>query len=57
MNEKEFLIWMKGFIKGSHEFNITPKQWEELKETVEKVNQQEKNSYEIDQTHWNVNVS
>jgi len=31
MTSKEFVIWLKGFTEGVHEFNITPKQWDLLK--------------------------
>ena len=35
MTSKEFVIWLKGFTDGVHEFNITPKQWDTLKEKLE----------------------
>jgi hypothetical protein len=38
MNSKEFVIWLKGFTEGVHEFNITPKQWDLLKEKLTEVN-------------------
>ncbi len=31
MTSKEFVIWLKGFTDGVHEFNITPKQWDTLR--------------------------
>ena len=34
MTSKEFVIWLKGFTEGVHEFNITPKQWDTLKEQL-----------------------
>ena len=37
MTSQEFVIWLKGFTEGVHEFNITPKQWDLLKEKLEKV--------------------
>jgi hypothetical protein len=37
MTSKEFVIWLKGFTEGVHEFNITPKQWEYLKEKLAEV--------------------
>ena len=37
MTSKEFTIWLKGFTEGVHEFNITPKQWDNLKEKLAKV--------------------
>jgi len=38
MTSKEFVIWFKGFIEGAHEYNISPKQWDLLKEKIEEVN-------------------
>jgi DNA-binding PadR family transcriptional regulator len=38
MTSKEFVIWLKGFTEGVHEYNLTPKQWDALKEKLEEVN-------------------
>ena len=40
MTSKEFIIWLKGFTEGVHEFNITPKQWDILKEKLAGVSDQ-----------------
>jgi hypothetical protein len=37
MTSKEFIIWLKGFTEGVHDFNITPKQWDYLKEKLAEV--------------------
>jgi len=37
MTSKEFIIWLKGFTEGVHEYNITPKQWDLLKEKLAEV--------------------
>jgi hypothetical protein len=37
MTSKEFVIWLKGFTEGVHEYNITPKQWDLLKSKLEEV--------------------
>ena len=37
MTSQEFVIWLKGFTEGVHDFNITPKQWDLLKERLEEV--------------------
>lgn len=37
MTSKEFVIWLKGFTEGVHQYNITPKQWDLLKERLEEV--------------------
>jgi hypothetical protein len=38
MTSKEFVLWLKGFTEGVHEFAITPKQWDYLKEKLTEVN-------------------
>jgi hypothetical protein len=38
MTSKEFVLWLKGFTDGVHEFAITPKQWDYLKEKLAEVN-------------------
>ena len=37
MNEKEFVVWLKGFTSGVHHYNISPKQWDKLKEVLQTV--------------------
>ena len=37
MTSKEFVIWLKGFTDGVHEYSITPKQWDYLKEKLSEV--------------------
>jgi len=37
MNEKEFIDWLRGFTKGVHHYNITPAQWDNLKEVLDTV--------------------
>jgi hypothetical protein len=41
MTSKEFVLWLKGFTEGVHEYNITPKQWDLLKEKLEGVKDEE----------------
>ena len=38
MTSSEFIIWLKGFIKASGTFTLTPKQFDDLKEQLDKVN-------------------
>ena len=42
MTSKEFVLWLKGFTEGVHEFNITPKQWDLLKEKLEQISDEER---------------
>jgi hypothetical protein len=37
MTSKEFILWLKGFTEGVHEFNVTPKQWDTLKNKLAEV--------------------
>jgi len=37
MTSNEFVLWLKGFTEGVHEFNITPKQWDILKDKLAEV--------------------
>ena len=37
MTSKEFVLWLKGFTEGVHEFNVTPKQWDLLKDKLAEV--------------------
>jgi len=39
MTPEEFVIWFKGFATAANPYNITPKQWDDIKEQLEKVNQ------------------
>jgi hypothetical protein len=38
MTSREFIIWLKGFIAGSNNYNLTPSGWETLKSNLEQVN-------------------
>jgi hypothetical protein len=37
MTSQEFVLWLKGFSEGVHEYNITPKQWDIVKEKLTEV--------------------
>ena len=57
MTEKEFVQWFKGFSEGVHHYNLTPKQWDMVKEKLSEVGSKEKNSYIIDKRLWTVTVA
>ena len=38
MKSTEFVIWLKGFIAASNNYNLTPAGWDTLKEELSKVN-------------------
>jgi hypothetical protein len=56
MTSKEFVIWLKGFTEGVHEYNVTPKQWDVLKEKLETVND-EPISYKIELDKLGLNTT
>lgn len=37
MTSKEFVIWFKGFVAGSNNFNLTPRGWDEVREKLDSV--------------------
>jgi hypothetical protein len=37
MTSQEFVTWFKGFVSAANTFNITPKQWDNICEQLEKV--------------------
>jgi predicted RNA-binding protein associated with RNAse of E/G family len=37
MTSEQFVIWMKGIVVASNNYNITPATWDEIKETLDKV--------------------
>jgi hypothetical protein len=44
MNEKEFVIWLKGFVEGCKPNYPSTKQWNELVDTLNKVDTSSKKS-------------
>jgi hypothetical protein len=47
MTSQEFVLWLKGFSEGVHEYNITPKQWDILKDKLAQVKDEPKESFPI----------
>lgn len=37
MTSEDFIFWLKGFVAGSHNFNLTPSGWEEVKKKLDEV--------------------
>lgn len=52
MTSKEFVLWLKGFTEGVHEYNITPKQWDLLKEKLEEVSDEKQIGTPIGEGGW-----
>ena len=57
MTEKEFIDWLRGFTQGVHHYNLTPKQWDYLKEILLSVGKESNSSYIIDQSYWTTTVA
>jgi len=36
MTPREFVIWLKGFVQASNKYNVTPKQWDDIKDQLNK---------------------
>ena len=52
MTSKEFVLWLKGFTDGVHEYNVTPKQWDTLKEKLAEVKDEERIGTPIGDGGW-----
>jgi hypothetical protein len=37
MTPEQFIFWLKGFVAGSNNFNLTPAGWQTLKDELEKI--------------------
>lgn len=56
MTEKQFIDWLRGFAEGVHHYNLTPKQWDYLKEKLSKVGKEKSYPYIMDQSYWTTTV-
>ena len=56
MSEKEFVKWFKGFVEGAHHFNISPAQWDFIKDKLSKVEKKSKNTYHFDD-YWTTDIA
>ena len=52
MTEEEFVKWFKGFSEGVHHYNISPKQWDYVKDQLKKVGVKKESEYTIDSNFW-----
>lgn len=57
MTEEEFVKWFKGFSEGVHHYNISPKQWDYVKEKLKMVGKSINNSYIVDKKYWTTTIS
>ncbi len=59
MTPREFIIWFRGFVQAANGYNITPKQWDDVKDVLDKVEIDpiKGTKYVLDTTNWNVNTT
>lgn len=71
MTAEEFVIWLKGFAEASNEYNVTPKQWQSVKDMLDKVKTEEyivneygeqisvsdANLYDLNEDYWYINTT
>ena len=56
MTPNNFVIWLKGFVQAAPNFTCTPKQWDDIKEQLDKVELYERLSrYTLDDNSWSTN--
>ena len=55
MSDKEFIQWLRGFVEGVHHYNLSPKQWDYLKEKLKQVNTNS-SDYTVS-NRWTTNIS
>jgi hypothetical protein len=41
MTAEEFIVWLKGFVEAANPYNVTPKQWDTIKEKLDTVESDE----------------
>jgi len=59
MTPNEFVIWLKGFAQAANNFTLTPKQWDDVREKLDKVEEDPTKwtRYTLDNTNWNINTT
>jgi hypothetical protein len=49
MTPNEFVIWLRGFTQAANNFTLTPKQWDDVREQLDRVELNERLSrYTLD---------
>jgi hypothetical protein len=52
MTAEEFVIWFKGFAQAANAYNITPKQWEDVKDKLETVEDTKEYDFEDEEIYY-----
>ena len=48
MTPNEFVIWLRGFSQAANNFTLTPKQWDDIREQLDKVKINEKPYWSVE---------
>jgi hypothetical protein len=59
MTPNDFVIWLKGFTQAANNFTLTPKQWDDIREKLDKVDTEffKGTRYSLDNNNWNTNTT
>ena len=60
MTPNEFVIWLKGFAQAAPNFTLTPKQWDDIREQLDKVVDENNITlarYTLDNSNWITNTT
>lgn len=61
MSPREFIIWFKGFAQAANSYNITPKQWEDICDRLNKVDLKQEevklHNYNVERSNYSVNTT
>ena len=57
MQPLDFINWLKGFVQAANPYNITPAQWDILREELDKVNNASTKwtKHTLDNSNWSTN--
>lgn len=47
LTPREFIIWLRGFAEAANNHNLTPAQWDTLRETLKTVELDTKSTYKL----------
>jgi hypothetical protein len=60
MTPNEFVIWLRGFAQAAPNFTLTPKQWDDVREQLDKVIDSDNitlSRYALDDSNWITNTT
>jgi len=57
MTPNEFVIWLRGFSQAANNFTLTPKQWDDIREQLDKVVTNEKPLWTVEYNENTTNKS